>query len=770
MMTLRRISWIPVLVLLVFPFDIEAAGIEGKQGTIRGTVTDADVRSPIPYVEVTIAGTSFKAVTDDEGRFNLMNVPVGVYSLRFSGRFYGSRIETDVVVKSERITFLDVGLRLEAMDEFREEITVSADAFPTTGDSSAGSIGFSSEEIRRAAGSAGDVSRIIGGLPSIARTNDMTNTLVVRGGSPAENAFYLDNIRIPNINHYPTLGSSAGAIGLLNVDFIKDVRFQAGGFSPLFGNRLSSVMDIGFREGNTVEPDFQASLDMMGIGIAAEGPLPKDSGSWLLGIRRSYMDLLIDLMGQGVTPLYGDVQAKVTFKPSARSRLSLLCLAGSDRSGTIKEDAVRDDESFFGRLDTREYTVGLNGFTMLGSSGYSETSLSFSRIEYTSASFHTVSEDLARKGDDSEASVALRNVNVLRLSGRNKLTFGAEIERAIDDYDREFGPLIDPLGNVFPASRDRYSVRRNAFALFVDHAWSPADRLTINLGFRADRCDPSPRFLFSPRLSLNWRLGRRVSFNLAGGVFRQPLPSILLGGKNGSGPAGIPVAYHAVAGFSLFPASDTRLTIEAYRKEYAHLPMDPLQPSLCLFDEAFTAGYFGVHDTILDRGKARSYGLEILLQKKLTGRLHGIIGASLFRSEYRGLDGRTRDRAYDNRRIFTVEGGYKLDRGWELGLKWNYAGGAPYTPFDLEASRAAGTGIFDPSRINGSRLPAYHSLNLRCDKRFNFSGSNLIVYLSIWNAYGRKNAAASYWNTNVQGPGFVRMWGLLPVLGIEFEF
>jgi hypothetical protein len=150
--------------------------------------------------------------------------------------------------------------------------------------------------------------------------------------------------------------------------------------------------------------------------------------------------------------------------------------------------------------------------------------------------------------------------------------------------------------------------------------------------------------------------------------------------------------------------------------------------------------------------------------------LYGLIGASYFRSEYRDAFGVWRDRIYDNRFIFSAIGGYKPSGTWEFSARWTYAGGGPYTPFDEVLSSQARTGIIDQSRIMGSRYPAYHSLNLRVDKKFYFNAQYLGIYLSIWNAYNRENIAQYFWNETKNALDAQQQWSLLPVLGIEYEF
>ena len=742
----------------------------GKRGGITGVVLDAEVKTPLAGVRVQLLGAGLETSTDPAGRFEFPSVPAAGYTLEFSFPYFRTRRVTDVVVKSGRPTPVLTELEFDAGAVETREVTVSADYYPSGGEAAASTTAFSYEEVRRAAGAAGDVMRMIGALPSVARTNDTMNHLVVRGGSPAENAFYVDNIEIPNINHYPHQGASSGPIGLLNVELIRDVSFSAGGFSPVFGDRLSSVMDISFREGNREGTDLQLELSMMGAGLVAEGPLPARRGSWLVSARRSYIDLLIKLMGSGVPVHWSDLQSKIVRDLSPRDRLTLLAVAGFDDSGTEKEDALKDAENTFGELDTTEATAGINWFHQWGAAGYSNTSLARSGIRYREAFRDTLSGELLRRAANEDEAWTLRNVTTLRLDPSRRITFGVEGKRLVSRFDSYQAGATDVLGHPMPFATRNGRVQSNLYSAYAQYAWDPMAPLTLQLGLRADRFASSRAFRLSPRLSLSWRMSSKDTLDASAGVFHQQLPATLLVQDDEGAISLEPRALHFVLGYRRLLSPDTRLSVEIYDKEYDRMPLDPAQPSLFLLDEFYRDNRFAEHGPLAFDGRGRSAGVEVLLQKKLADRIYGLVGLSYFRTRYRGADGRWRDRIYDNRVLVCVEGGWKLGRSWELGVRGNYAGGAPYTPFDVEASLAAGSGIFDAARINGIRLPAYASLNLRCDRRFNFRDSNLTLALSLWNVFNRKNVAAVYWNEAGGRPGEILGWGLLPVLGVEFEF
>lgn len=741
-----------------------------KTGTIKGTVVDAEVKSPLPQVKIKVLGLERETMTDEEGKFAFYEVPVGYYTLEFSSRFYTTLRKTDIIVKSQRTTWVDAELQLAQSFREKEEITVTAGYFSSTEKEPTSISNFSFEEIRRLAVPAGDVSRILSTLPSVVSVNAMQNTLTVRGGSPAENSFYVDNMEIPNINHYPQLGSTAGAIGLLNIDFIRDVHFYSGGFSPRYGDSLSSIMDIRFREGNQDKHIFQLGLDMMGASVVGEGPIYKNTGSWMFSARRSYLDLLIKLMGQGVPVEYIDYQGKINIDLSPSHRLSFLGIGGIDHSGTQKEDALRDKESYYGGLDTKEYTWGINWFSMWGSSGYSKTSISQSYIQYKDYYYHTVSEELAREGKNSEKALTWRNINHFRLNQTNEISFGLEWKHLTNNYDYFLAGYTDVLGQQVPSISRDVQISEDMYTAFFNWSWSPFSSLDLNTGMRMTYWSLSKNLHLSPRFSLSYKLSKNTSLQASAGIFGQHLPLHLLHQVETPERLHDPLAYHFILGISHLLTQSTRMSIEIYDKEYHHFPLDPDQPKLFIFDEIFYQGFVKEHQRIVDTGRGRAKGVEVMIQKKLVDRLYGVISGSYFQTGYRGLDGVWRNRVYDNRFIFSLQGGYKFNKNWECSWKWILAGGYPYTPFDLEASEQANTGVYDQNRINQKRLLPIHYLNLRMDKRFYFGKSNLILYLTLWNVYNHKNVISRYWNTIEEKPDQVELWGILPCLGLEFEF
>ena len=739
------------------------------KGKIKGKVIDAETKTPLIGTNVLIVDTELGASTDSDGSFTILNVPIGSYTMQFSYIGYKTVSKTDIIVKSKRITFVEAELKISAIE--MDQLVFTAGYFSQTEDQPTSAINFSSEEIRRAPGSAGDVSRIISGLPSIAKVNDQTNSLIVRGGSPVENAFFIDNIEIPNINHYPTQGSSGGPIGLLNVDFIKDVNFYTGGFSAAYGDKLSSIMDLTFREGNREEMDGQLDFNFAGFGAIGEGPISNGRGSWFFSARRSFLDLLVNAIGTGVAPEYSDFQGKLVYDINPNNKIMVLGILGIDYIGFDKKQAEDDGNIIYGDSDAMESSVGINWRSLWSKNGYSNTSISHISTRHKLDYLETRTENELIKNNSTEQSIQLRNVNYYRFNESNRVEFGFDAKHIINEYKNFIAEYTDALGNTTPEYNIDDKITGQKYSAFTSYIWTPFRKLTATTGVRFDYFSYNENSHISPRFSFSYRITERTSINGSTGIFYQNLPLIILSQKEENKNLKEPVAYHYVLGINHLLSENTRLTLEVYNKEYDNFPLDPTQPPLFVLDELFYRyGFFFNHESLVDNGKAYSRGVELMLQKKLAKDFYGLISGSYFRTRYQGYDGVWKDRVFDNRYLFSVEGGYKPSNKWEFSLRWIYAGGAPYTPFDIVASESIKRAVFDQNKINESRYSAYHSLNIRFDRRFYFSRSNLIFYFSVWNAYNQKNVASYYWNEIENEKDTSYQWSFLPVFGLEFEF
>jgi hypothetical protein len=746
-----------------------------RVGTIRGQVVDAESLLPLVGVALTVRGLDGAprptVLSGSDGRFVVSGVAVGTYSLSGDMLGYAAPRLSDIVVRSGRITFVQLSMQKAAIE--MEGLVVTGGYFSRNkAEEATSNASYDGEEVRRAPGSAGDVSRVFMTLPSVAKVSDQSNGLAVRGGSPSENAFFVDNIEIPNINHFPVQGSTSGPISLLSTDLIRNATFYTGGFSSRYGDRMSSVMDIELREGNREELDAQLDLNFAGFGAVAEGPMG-EKGSYLASFRRSFLDLLVDAIGTDtdVAPRYSDGTVRMAWDLSDRHRLVTLGILGVDDIAATEAAAVKDDRVVYGDQKTWEGAFGVDWRALWSDGVISNTTVSYMTTGYKQSLWETSSHIELIHQDSQEGALVLRNTNRVQLGEKASLRFGAEAKALVSDYGQTMAEYTGPLGEIIPelVMDDRVTSGRGG--LFASLAVDPLPRVTATLGLRSDYFGYTKDWSLSPRAALTLRATQRTNLNLSGGVFRQSLPLVLLAQHEDNRDLREPWAVHVVGGVEHFLSEDTRLTLEGYWKDYRDFPVDPSQPGFFVMDEmVYRYGFFFNHDQLTSEGRARARGVELLVQKKLARGVYGLAAASYSKTEYEAGDGVWRDRVYDNRWTASLEGGYKPNAKWEFSMRWIYAGGPPYTPLDLEASAEAGRDVLDGSRINEARYPAYHSLNVRFDRRFQFQASNLVWYVSVWNAYNRKNIAAYTWNGVKGQMDTSYQWGMLPIFGLEWEF
>ncbi len=738
-------------------------------GTIEGTVLDAATQIPLVGANVIVMNTMLGTITNTEGKFTIKNIPVGNYSIQFRMIGYSVETKTDVIVRPQRATNVNAEVMELAVES--EQVVVTAGYFHQNDVQSMNSVGFSREEIRRAPGSGGDVSRIIMSLPSLAKVNDQSNSLIVRGGSPLENAFYIDGIEIPNINHFPTQGATGGPIGMVNVDLIDEVNFHTGGFAPTYGDKLSSILDIRFREGNRNNFDGQLDLNIAGFGGVAEGPLG-DKGSYVISARRSYLDYVMKWFDVGTTvaPRYGDVQGKIVYSLSQSHKISIVGLHGDDHNNPDLKAALENDMVYYGPQDIYQSAGGVVWRALWGKNAYSTTSVGYLSSRFNEDMYETNTGVHLLQNRSAEEAATFRNVNHVRMSEIFSAEFGLEAKRLMNDYDNSYGAYTNATGDSTPAVSISQHPAANKFGEFFNFIVRPFHRFTASIGARCDYFSVNERTTFAPRVTMSYELNEQTTVRVSSGMYYQNLPLILISQNAANKNLRDSYAEHYIAGVDHLLTEDTKLTVEAYMKEYYDLPVDPTDPSLFLVDEVFyRTGFFLSHGALTNNGKAHSRGIEITVQKKLAKDFYGLASATYFKTEYKGADDVWRKRVFDNQFIVSVEGGYKPNNEWEFSVRWIYAGGTPYTPFDFTQSQQLKRAVFDGNRINGSRYPAYHSMNVRFDKRFHFESSNLVFYLSAWNVYDRKNVAAYFWNEKENTQDTIYQWNLLPIFGVEYE-
>ena len=740
-----------------------------SRGTIKGRAIDADVRTPLVGANVYIIDSDRGTVTDIAGYFVFENLPVGKYSLRVTHIGYATVMKTDINVKPDRITYINPELKETAVPG--RKVKVSSGYFPPLERNPVGTINFSKVEIDRSPGLNADVTRAVRTLPSVASFDDRFNNLIVRGGNPIENGFLVDGIPIPNINHYGSYGAPGGIIGLLNIDLFEELDFYTGGFPAWYGDRLSSYMDIKYREGNRDEFDGKMVLDLSGVGVIAEGPFGHSRGSWLVAARRGFLDMLMNIVDIDVAPRHWDVQSKVTYDLSPSNKLSALVIAGASDVSVAREDADVLGDNNYGDAVNTEFNAGLNWRYIWNQNGYFDLTLSRTHMNYDFLSRWYESDSLHFTTESFEDYYLLKNAHHLKVNDAILLDFGLSLGFNHANINYYFATMHDDYWHTYPEKTVKTIEETYNVGYFFSSSFQVSERLNTTVGIRSDFFSYNANQHWSPRFSFSYKLSGRTVLTGAFGVYYQNLPMVFLSQYDNADEIKDLHCRHYILGINQVISDDMRLTIEYYEKQYRDFPMDVYNPRVFLLDEVLEYyGFFLNHRELSDKGRAVSHGIEGTLQKKFSGKLYGLLGATYFESRYRGLDDVWRDRINDNRVNLTAECGYRPNEDWEFKIRWEFAGGRPYTPYDSAYSVSQGAGFLNWRRINKERLPDYHAMSIRIDRNFNFSHSNLRMYLSIWNLYNRDNVATYDWSATEERTIFDYQLNILPVAGFEYEF
>ena len=719
--------------------------------SIKGIVKDAANSEPVSFANVVIWNTIEGTVTDSIGQFEITGVSPGSYRLQASFIGYKPTVTAEFRISNKDMFF---PIELEESSESLQEVSIVASPFRKTEESP---LGF--KEIEKSAGGNRDISRVVQSFPGVASTAAFRNDLMVRGGGPSENRFFLDGVEIPNINHFSTQGASGGPVGIINPDFIREVDFYSAAYPAARGNALSSVLDFKLQDGNKEKFSLRGVIGASDIGFSANGPAGKKT-TYQVSIRRSYLQFLFDMIGLPFLPTFTDAQFKVKHTFDRKNELAILGLGAIDdmKLNTGMEDMSEKNQYILAYLPVvkqKTYTLGAVYKHYSGKNIYSlivsRSQLNNKNIKYRDND-ESSEENLTLNYRSDEIENKLRSENIFRFPFF-RLNVGGNLEYATYT-NRTYQKQFTTIPRVINYHTDLGLLKWGLYATAIYE--SDNERFTASLGVRADANDYSPEMnnlldQLSPRLSLSYRLFGAVYLNGSIGRYYELPPYTVLGFKDNQGnylnktnhltyirsdQAGLGLEYR--------PSSYLKFSAEGFYKKYDQYPMS-LVDSIPLASKGTDYGVLG-NEAVNSTATGRAYGLE------LTGRWYNYKGLTFIasytyvRSEFK--DGRGSGKyipsAWDNRHLFTFSGTYALPKNWDIGAKLRVVGGAPYTPYDVEKSSlveawdASGSLYYDYSRFNSERLKPFTQLDIRIDKTFYLKKFMLGAYIDIQNILNSK--------------------------------
>lgn len=791
-MRIRRISFFILLCCLCW--NVFAAEYQ-----IKGVVIDKSTRQPLEFVNVLVVGLGIGASTDANGNFLITQVPPGIYRLQAS--FLGYKTELTPEYRVNHVTPY-VQIELEEENASLNEVVVTASPFQKVPESPVSLRVIGLQEIEKAPGANRDISKVVQNYPGVAFSPiGYRNDLIVRGGGPSENRFYLDGVEIPNINHFSTQGASGGPVGLIDADLIRSVKFYSGAFPADKGNALSSVLDFSLRDGDMERNSLKATLGASEVSLSSNGHIGNKT-SYLVSVRQSYLQALFKILGLPFLPAYTDASFKIKTRFDSHNELTLLGLGGIDRMKLNLGIEGEDAEymlSYLPEINQETYTVG--GVYRHYSQRYvqsivlSQSYLNNRNVKYRDND-ESSEENLTLRLGAIEQETKLRMENTSSWSvWKVKAGFDLNYSRyKSNEYRKVFANVL----REYDYHTDLSLWRWGMFAS-VDYA-APDKSFTASMGVRTDGNNYSDKMKelwrqLSPRLSVSYRLIEGLTLSGHVGLYYQ-LPSYTaLGFKGEEGEyVNRHLDYISVSqeslGLSWTPNENMELSVEGFYKLYGHMPfsLSDQIPLSCKGNDYGTIG----NEALSSEAKGRSYGVELMFKWLLTQKLNLSSSLTIFKSEFKdGEQGGYVPSAWDNRFILNMSGTYNFPKHWSLGAKVSCIGGSPYTPYDVEKSslveawNVQGRAYYDYSRYNQERLPVFGQLDVRVDKTFYLKKCMLGFYLDIQNITASKlrQPDALMSTGQIENPSAplseqryvmksIRQESgtLLPTLGITFEY
>ena len=766
---------------------------------IKGTVIDKASRQPLEFINVLVLGLGRGGVTDAEGHFNIGEVPPGIYRLQASAVGYKTILTPEYIVSTKDLT-----IQIETEENLTEleGVTVTASPFRRDPESPVGLRIIGLQEIEKSPGANRDISRIVQSYPGVAFSPaGYRNDLIVRGGSPSENRFYLDGVEIPNINHFSTQGASGGPVGIINADLIREVNFYTGAFPTDRGNAMSSVLDFKLRDGDMERNSLKATLGASEVSLASNGHIGKKT-SYLVSVRQSYLQFLFDMLGLPFLPTFTDAQFKLKTRFNANNELTILGLGGIDN---MKLNTKLDGEkaeyilSYLPKIQQETFTLGAVYRHYAGihvqSVVVSHSYLNNRNTKYLNND-ESSADNLSLKVRSVEQETNFRIENTSTF-GNWKINFGANLDYS-QYTNTTFQRVYIDEGRTFDYHTYLGMWRWGIFGT-INYATTD-ERFTASLGVRTDANNFSSGMKgmgdqLSPRLSLSYRLTDGLYLSGNAGLYYQLPPYTGLGFKDNNGAwVNKYLRYMSVSqeslGLSWHPGNTFELSAEGFYKQYDKIPFS-IADGIPLACKGNDYGVIG-NEALSSTAQGRAYGIEILMKWLIAKKLNLASSFTLFKSEYRNnKQSEYIASAWDNRYIFNMSGTYNFPHNWSLGMKISCIGGAPYTPYDVEKSslvtawNAQGRPYYDYTKYNTGRLPAFGQLDVRVDKTFYLKRCMLGFYIDLQNVTNSKfkqpdilmstgvieNPSAPMAEQRYKMKYITQKSGtLMPTLGITFEY
>jgi len=726
-----------------------------QKGGVEGLVVNPMNNEPVPFANVIICNTDIGTVTDSVGTFKISGLNPGFVQVQVSCIGFETTVSSEILITNAKKGFLEIKLNRSTTE--LKEVDIKASQFTRKVESPVSMRTIGIAEIEKSPGGNRDISKVIQSLPGVAGAASYRNDLIVRGGGPSENRFYLDGIEIPNLNHFATQGASGGPVGIINVDFIRSVDFYSGAFPADKGNALSSIIDFKLVDGNKEKMKYRATIGASDLALTLDGPLgPKTSV--VFSARRSYLQFLFAALELPFLPTYNDFQFKLKSRLDEKNEITLIGLAAIDQSDlNLSANKTEEQRYILGYLPVYNqwnYTIGAV-YKHYRENGYHSFVISRNHLNNGSYKYkNNIEVDSLKTLDYSsnEIETKLRYENNFNSENGYRFNMGADLQYAQYTNQTYQKVFLTSGASTINYHTDLGFIKWGAFGQVSKGLFD--ERLLVSLGIRADAANYSTQMdnLFrqvSPRLSLSYPISEKWSLNFNTGRYYQLPAYTSMGFRNQNGELinkqnGLTYLSvdHLVTGLEYLPNEKSKITLEGFYKRYHHYPFS-VNDSIALSSKGGDYGTVG-DEAVLSVGEGRSYGLELYSRFTDLFGFNMLLSYTWVRSEFKDSYGTYVPTSWDYEHLINLTATRKFKHNWDIGFKFRFAGGAPYTPDNAIKSSyvlgwdASGRAYPDYSKFNQFRLKSTHELDIRIDKGYFFDKWSLMLYVDVQNILNSK--------------------------------
>ncbi|MBI1185215.1 TonB-dependent receptor plug domain-containing protein [bacterium] len=747
--------WLGLWAAIIWPGLVSA-----QQSRITGLVFNALNKEPLEKASVSVQGTGKGATTDSLGYFVVDGIAPGLYNLevRFTG--FETSIEYEIRTSSVKPVYIEIGLIPSTFSLGEVVVSDEARTHTVVTPLSVQKIGWA--ELQRMPGATLDISKAIQSYPGVLPKSSFGYNIVVRGGAPNENAYYLDGIKIPAINHFSVQGASGGPNGLVNLDFIQDMELYSGAFPANYLSGLSSLMDLRQRDGRSDRIGSRITLGYSDLGCTIEGPLSKKS-NFIMSARTSFSQYLLKALNVPVLPKYKDFQFRNKWRFDDKNELIITGLAGFDvfklNTTAPESDALLYNVGYIPEGTQNQYAVGANYKHYLKNSFYtlvvSRNGFDNRADKFRNNSYQEADRLLKYRSAEAENHIRFEH-NIYQ--GNTEFKYGItyvhnQSKINVAGYDVG-GAGVEHVDFSNQMQYNQYG----AFALVSKRLMD--SKLGITAGLRSDGSNVAksmrnPLGQISPRLSANYALTEFLSLKSTAGIYYQMPPQIILAYNAANVDQGLSdymKAKQASVGFEYRNKKTYRASVDLYYKGYSQYPF-LLRDSISFANAMADYVVVGNQPSVAN-STGRSYGAELFIQQKLKRNYWWMLAYSYNKCEFKDKKGVFRPSSWESLHFITLNVGKTFKRNWQLGIKWRYSNGTPYTPYNVSKSsvidnwNVTNKGVFDYNQLNAKRLPSFHQMDIRVDKNWWFGKWNLNMFFDLQNAYGSNIQLMPYLTTS----------------------